>query len=115
MIAYCGMDCSSCEGLLATKENNNIKRKEVAEKWSQQYNSDINPEQINCTGCKSDGVKFFFTESMCPIRKCNIDNGTSNRAECSEYQCDQLKEFIAMAPQVEEALDALRESYGNLQ
>jgi hypothetical protein len=30
MIAYCGMDCSKCEGYLATKEDNDTKRKEVA-------------------------------------------------------------------------------------
>ena len=28
MIAYCGMDCSKCEGYLATKEDNDTKRKE---------------------------------------------------------------------------------------
>lgn len=37
MIAYCGMDCSKCEGYLATQENSDTKRKEVAEKWTIQY------------------------------------------------------------------------------
>ncbi len=109
MIAYCGMDCSDCEGFLATEENDNDKRKEVAEKWSLQYNSDIKTEQINCSGCKSDGEKFFFTEDMCPIRKCNIAKGTANCAECNEYQCTRLKDFIALAPQIDEALKVLRQ------
>ena len=26
MIAYCGMDCSKCEGFIATRENDNLKR-----------------------------------------------------------------------------------------
>ena len=108
MIAYCGMDCSKCEGYLATKEDNDAKRKEVAEKWTIQYNTDIKPEQINCNGCKSDEIKFFFTESMCPIRKCNIEKSTSNCAECSEYKCEKLINFIEMAPPVGEALEALR-------
>jgi len=69
MIAYCGMDCSKCEGYLATQENSDIKRQKVAEQWTAQYNTDIKPEQINCSGCKSDGVKFFFTESICEIRE----------------------------------------------
>jgi len=37
MIAYCGMDCSKCEGYLATQENSDTKRKEVAKKWTIQY------------------------------------------------------------------------------
>ena len=108
MSAYCGMECSKCEGYLATKEDNDAKRKEVAEKWSIQYNADIKTEQINCDGCKSEGTKFFFTENMCPIRKCNIEKGTQHCAECRDYECEELSKFIEMAPQVGEALEALR-------
>ena len=108
MISYCGTDCLKCEGYQATQENNDVKRKEVAEKWTVQYNSDIKPEQINCHGCKSDGNKFFFTENICEIRKCNIQMGNSNCAECVEYKCEKLEKFIELAPQVGEALEALR-------
>jgi hypothetical protein len=110
MIAYCGMDCSKCEGYLATQTNSDTKRKEVAEKWTVQYNTDIKPEQINCNGCKSDGIKFFFTESMCEIRKCNIEKSNPHCAACSEYKCDKLIKFIELAAPVGEALEALREN-----
>lgn len=108
MIAYCGMDCKKCEGYLATHYNNDNKRNEVAENWSAKHNTDIKPEQINCHGCKSDKLKFFFTESMCEIRKCNIEMNTSNCAECDNYICDKLADFITLAPPVGEALKALR-------
>ncbi len=107
MTAYCGMDCSKCECYFATKEDNDAKRKEVAEKWSIQYNSAIKPEQINCTGCKADGVKFFFTEESCEIRKCNIERGNNNCAQCSDYKCQKLEKFIELAPLAGKALEAL--------
>ncbi|MCP3874001.1 MAG: DUF3795 domain-containing protein [Desulfobacteraceae bacterium] len=108
MISYCGTDCSTCEGYQATQENSDIKRKAVAEKWTIQYNTDIKSEQINCQGCKSDSAKFFFTENICEIRKCNIEKGTSNCAQCTEYKCDKLEKFIELAPLVGDALEALR-------
>ena len=108
MIAYCGMDCTKCDGYLATQEDNDLKRQEVAKNWSAKYNTEIKPEQINCHGCKSDGLKFFFTESICEIRKCNIEMETENCAKCDKYICEKLGEFIKLAPPVGEALELLR-------
>jgi hypothetical protein len=108
MIACCGVDCSKCEGYIATHEDDDQKRAEVAEKWSVQYHSDIKPEHINCNGCKSTGAKFFFTENICEIRKCNMKKSTANCAECAEYKCKKLEDFIVQAPAAGEALEALR-------
>ncbi len=108
MISYCGMDCSKCEGYLATHENDNVKRKDVADKWTVEYNTEIRPEQINCNGCKSNSEKFFFTETICEIRKCNIEHDTDNCSECPHYKCEKLDNFIALAPLVGDALEALR-------
>ncbi len=41
MIACCGLDCSKCEAYLATQEDNDVKRAEVAKKWSVQYSEFI--------------------------------------------------------------------------
>ena len=47
MIAYCGLNCEKCEARLATINNDNELRKEVADKWSKLNNIIITPEMIN--------------------------------------------------------------------
>jgi len=108
MIAYCGLDCSKCEGYLATQSNDNDRRAKVAKQWSAQYNADIKPEHINCDGCRSESQKFFYCSNICEIRKCCIEKDIANCAACDMYACDKLKEFFELAPEANIALDKLR-------
>ncbi len=113
MISYCGIDCSKCESYLATQADSDIARKKIAEKCLLQFNVDLEPEQINCNGCKSDGVKCSFAETLCEIRKCNIRKSHPYCAVCEEYKCEKLEKIIASAPAIGEALAALRTSSQN--
>lgn len=107
MLAHCGLNCSKCEAYLATQENNDEKRAKTAETWSKMYHAEITPAQINCTGCKSDEIKFFHCD-RCDIRQCCLTNGVENCAECKDYICDRLAAFIKLAPEAGNALEALR-------
>lgn len=108
MIAYCGLDCSKCEGYIATQTNDDAKRAEAAKDWSARYNADIKPEHINCDGCKANGRKVFYCENMCEIRKCCREKSLQNCAACDAYACDKLKQFIDLAPEAKKALENLR-------
>ena len=108
MIAYCGSDCSKCEGFLATQADDDSKRADVAKQWSARYNAGIKPEHISRDGCKSDVRKFFYCENMCEIRKCCIEKSLPYCAACDMYACDKLKAFIELAPEAGKALDSLR-------
>ena len=109
MIGSCGLNCLQCEAYLATQEDNDDMRAEVAKKWSVQYKSDIRPEHINCDGCLSKGRKFFFCQDICEVRKCCIEKEIAHCALCDMYLCDKLQNFIEQAPVVGKALEKLRE------
>ena len=69
-IAYCGLDCEACEARIATVNNDAELRQRVAKEWSELNGVEITPEMINCAGCRSDGAKTPYCESLCPIRQC---------------------------------------------
>lgn len=91
-IAYCGLDCEKCEARLATINNDNNLRIKVAREWSGHNGVLITPEQINCVGCRIDGVKSLFCESICPIRKCAKEKLNSHCGICKSFKtCEKLK------------------------
>ena len=90
MVAVCGLDCSRCGAFLATKENDDQKRTEVAQEWAKRFKVDIKPEDINCKGCLSDGGRVFNYCKVCEIRRCGKEKGLKNCGYCSEYPCRKL-------------------------
>jgi hypothetical protein len=97
MTAYCGIDCSKCEGYIATQSNDRKAIESIAEKWRKQYNSEeITAESVMCDGCTKNGRKSGYCNFMCKIRQCAITKAVQNCAYCSEYDsCNELKSFFA--------------------
>ena len=90
-IAYCGLDCETCEARIATIHNDDALQKKVAGLWSELNGVEITPEMINCVGCRINGVKTPFCESLCPIRQCAQGRGveTCGGCDCME-SCEKL-------------------------
>ena len=102
-IAYCGLDCSKCEAYLATKNNDNKLREEVAKKWSELNKVNITAEMINCEGCKMDGVKTPFCAYLCKIRKCAINKNIKLCFECCDVKtCEDMKNFLKNGEELKE-------------
>ena len=102
MIAYCGLDCEKCDAFIATANNDNELRAKLAEQWSKEYGAQMKPGDINCTGCKSDGVKLFYCQNLCEIRKCALPRGIETCAPCAEYPCGSLDFVHKKSPEAKE-------------
>lgn len=85
-IAYCGLNCEKCDAFIATVNNDDALRKRTARLWSEMNHAPITAEMINCIGCRADGVKTPYCESMCEIRKCAVKKDVNTCGDCSEFE-----------------------------
>ncbi|MGN0812277.1 MAG: DUF3795 domain-containing protein [Candidatus Coproplasma sp.] len=84
LIACCGLDCSACEARKATVNDDDELRFKVARQWSELNGVTITADMINCLGCRTEGVKTPFCQSLCPIRQCAIGKGYSSCGDCED-------------------------------
>ena len=108
MIGYCGLDCEKCEAFIATKNDDDALRATVAAKWAKDYGAPIKPEHINCTGCLSTGVKTYFCDQLCEVRKCAVKKQLGSCGECPDLACAELERILRMAPEARRRLEGMR-------
>lgn len=94
LIAYCGLDCEKCDAFIATKNNDNALRAQTAKKWAELNDAPITPDMINCQGCRVDGAKTPFCDSMCEIRQCAEKKCVGTCGDCSETNSCKSLGFI---------------------
>ncbi len=107
MIAYCGLDCEKCDAYLATINDDQALREKTAKLWAKLNNVPILPEHINCEGCRVDGMKTIYCDSLCAIRQCAVQKGVTTCGDCQSFEtCWTVGTIFADAP---EALENLRQ------
>jgi len=111
MIAVCGMNCHECGAFLTTKENDDQKRTRVAQDWSTRFKVEVNPKDINCDGCQSDGGRIFNYCNVCEVKKCGKEKGLENCGYCGEYPCRKLDFILTNAPDAKKRLDEINSSF----
>ena len=105
MIAYCGLDCEQCDAYLATIHDDQALREKTAKLWSALNNAPILPEHINCLGCRADGAKTLFCESLCGIRRCALKKGVATCGGCPDMEaCETLGMILANNPEARKNL-----------
>ena len=106
MIAYCGLNCEKCDAYLATIHDDQVLREKTAKLWAELNHAPILPEHINCQGCRVEGVKTVFCDSLCEIRQCALKKGVSTCGDCPELEnCQIVGAVISNNP---EALENLK-------
>lgn len=106
MIAYCGLDCEKCDAYIATINDDQALREKTAKLWSELNSTPILPEHINCKGCRADGVKTVFCDSLCGIRQCASKQGVATCGDCPKTdKCQTVAMIISNNP---ETLNNLR-------
>jgi hypothetical protein len=110
MIAYCGLACDECEGFLATRNNDQALREKIAAQWSKEFNHEIKPEDVNCTGCLSTEGPVLNYCQVCEIRACGRSRALPNCARCPDYACEKLTKFLAAAPAARQNLEEIRKN-----
>ena len=109
MVAFCGLVCTDCKAFIATQENDDAKRRDVAEAWSNLFGREIKPEEINCDGCLTRDGRHINYCNICEIRKCGIEKGVRNCGYCVDYKCEKLGEFFEQASEAEKKLEEIRQ------
>ena len=99
MIAYRGLDCEQCDAYLAPLRDDQALRDNTATAWSESNHVPILPEHINCLGCRADGIKTVFCDSLCEIRQCALKKGVETCGDCEELEkCPTVGMILADNP-----------------
>ena len=95
LIAFCGLDCEICEARKATIENDDTLREKVAKLWTELNGVTITSDMINCVGCRVNGVKTPYCDSLCPIRQCALGRKYSTCGDCADMEkCEKVGMII---------------------
>ena len=98
LVAYCGGNCAECGAYIAMKNDDQALREKTAIEWTEKFHMTFTPDMINCSSCKSDGVKMGYC-SVCEIRKCAIAKNVVDCGACADFKtCKTINGFIAAFP-----------------
>ena len=82
---YCGLNCGACPVGMANDVGDLDELKSMAESW------DRTPEELLCSGCKSEVTATFCTSRH--MRECARDKGLEFCVDCADFPCEIITAF----------------------
>jgi hypothetical protein len=110
ILGFCGLACNECPAFIATKDDDDAKREQVAKQWTKEYKHEFKTEDINCDGCTNLEGRHVGYCKMCEVRACAVEKKVKNCAYCIDYCCEILSSFLDMVPNAKESLEEIREN-----
>lgn len=99
VIGNCGLVCSRCDAFIARQTDDQELRHSAAAQWSEMYQVDISPEEIDCDGCNScEGILYSHC-LICEIRVCCREQNLKHCVYCEQQPCEKLIDFHSKVPE----------------
>ena len=103
MIAYCGLNCSTCQIYLASIEEDIIHKTSKKERISKGITKSLSAifqakDTPVCNGCKTENGRLCYSCKSCKIRECAKAKEINSCADCTEYACKKLDDFFKHNP-----------------
>jgi hypothetical protein len=88
--SYCGLVCGEkCKVFRATKNNDSAAKAEIAKEWSEKYGKDFKPEDVHCSGCKTENIPVSYYAAICEVRNCARQRQVITCAHCGDFPACQ--------------------------
>ena len=94
-LAYCGVDCEECN-IYRAMVFGEVLTPETVQSWQEDARKywridSLDPNLLNCRGCRYDGEEVFYGFRLCPARSCCRTRGLSSCGLCTEWKtCERL-------------------------
>lgn len=86
-LTMCGYCCDMCKAYVKNVEKMD-EREVLAKYWHKYYDLNVNPERINCDGCRCNKADAHRIDNTCPVRACVMSKKLNDCSDCNEYPCD---------------------------
>lgn len=93
MVSCCGIMCNECPVYIASERDDDSIRKFLAMQYTQD-GAVFYPKDINCCGCHTVSADHNKFGKSCEIRKCCKSKRVKICAECVDYPCDRIREYV---------------------
>lgn len=105
-VSYCGLLCNECPVFIATAQNNEELKEQLAKDYSNE-NCQFSKEDMVCYGCFSEKTGDSKMCGNCAIRNCAEKKRVKNCAYCEEYPCHSINTYVHEGSENRKRLDSI--------